>query len=104
MMCFRYSIYVYKQNAAYGMRMSDWSSDVCSSDLLGGNKVAIGTVELSFPLGLPEEYQIRGRFFSDFGTLYDTDADVPGIADESSLRASVGAGIKSSEVRRVGQE
>src|SRR3546814_4706229 len=25
----------FKQKAAYEMRMSDWSSDVCSSDLLG---------------------------------------------------------------------
>src|SRR3546814_2450535 len=24
----------YKQKTAYGMRISDWSSDVCSSDLL----------------------------------------------------------------------
>src|SRR3546814_4714908 len=26
-----------KQKTAYGMRISDWSSDVCSSDLLFGN-------------------------------------------------------------------
>src|SRR3546814_12089277 len=26
-----------KQKTAYEMRISDWSSDVCSSDLLGGN-------------------------------------------------------------------
>ncbi|WP_119458882.1 outer membrane protein assembly factor BamA [Rhodospirillaceae bacterium SYSU D60014] len=67
--------------------------DLNTDDALGGNKFAIGTVDLSFPLGLPEEYQIRGRLFSDFGTLFDTDADVPGIADKSSVRASVGAGI-----------
>src|SRR3546814_1815562 len=27
-------IFVYKQKTAYEMRISDWSSDVCSSDLL----------------------------------------------------------------------
>src|SRR3546814_3808253 len=27
--------FVFKQKTAYEMRMSDWSSDVCSSDLLG---------------------------------------------------------------------
>src|SRR3546814_3468402 len=27
-----------KQKTAYGMRMSDWSSDVCSSDLIEGGK------------------------------------------------------------------
>src|SRR3546814_8167620 len=26
--------FVFKQKTAYGMRISDWSSDVCSSDLL----------------------------------------------------------------------
>src|SRR3546814_3008181 len=28
-------IFVFKQETAYGMRISDWSSDVCSSDLFG---------------------------------------------------------------------
>src|SRR3546814_9300988 len=27
------SLFVFKQNTAYEMRISDWSSDVCSSDL-----------------------------------------------------------------------
>src|SRR3546814_13253507 len=31
-MCFVF----FKQKTAYEMRISDWSSDVCSSDLLGG--------------------------------------------------------------------
>src|SRR3546814_5332350 len=31
-------VYVlFKQNTAYEMRISDWSSDVCSSDLFKGN-------------------------------------------------------------------
>src|SRR3546814_17623773 len=30
-----YRVFVFKQNTAYEMRISDWSSDVCSSDLLG---------------------------------------------------------------------
>src|SRR3546814_18292794 len=29
------SIFFFKQKTAYEMRISDWSSDVCSSDLLG---------------------------------------------------------------------
>src|SRR3546814_21083943 len=29
------SCFVFKQKTAYEMRISDWSSDVCSSDLLG---------------------------------------------------------------------
>src|SRR3546814_4014185 len=32
MLCFR-SFFFFKQKTAYEMRISDWSSDVCSSDL-----------------------------------------------------------------------
>src|SRR3546814_4903833 len=30
-----FSVFFFKQKTAYEMRISDWSSDVCSSDLLG---------------------------------------------------------------------
>src|SRR3546814_20604564 len=32
-MCFCYLLFFFKQKTAYEMRISDWSSDVCSSDL-----------------------------------------------------------------------
>jgi outer membrane protein insertion porin family len=70
--------------------------DLATGDFLGGNKYAAGSVQLSFPLGLPEEYKIRGRAFSDFGTLFDNDFDGlagTNITDKASIRASVGAGI-----------
>src|SRR3546814_2951236 len=35
-------VFFFKQKTAYGMRISDWSSDVCSSDLEEG-KVPAGT-------------------------------------------------------------
>src|SRR3546814_13014286 len=35
-----YAFFFFKQKTAYEMRISDWSSDVCSSDLLG--RVGIG--------------------------------------------------------------
>src|SRR3546814_12910473 len=31
--------FFFKQKTAYEMRMSDWSSDVCSSDLVGGRSL-----------------------------------------------------------------
>jgi outer membrane protein insertion porin family len=70
--------------------------DVSTKDSLGGNKYARGTVEVQFPVGLPEEYGIKGRVFSDFGTLFDTDlttADVPNLVDKHSLRVSAGFGL-----------
>src|SRR3546814_2599630 len=36
------SVFFFKQKTAYEMRISDWSSDVCSSDLLGGHRPAAG--------------------------------------------------------------
>lgn len=67
--------------------------DTVTEDSMGGNVFAVGSTELSFPLGLPEEYQIRGRIFSDFGTLYNSDLKGPNIVDEAKLRMSVGGGM-----------
>jgi outer membrane protein insertion porin family len=69
--------------------------DLASDDSLGGNKYANGSLEVSFPLGLPEEYGIRGRAFSDFGTLFDSDFDdaAATIVDKKSLRVSLGVGL-----------
>jgi outer membrane protein insertion porin family len=67
--------------------------DADEEDALGGNIMAVGSVEMSFPLGLPEEYPVRGRVFSDFGTLTETDAEEGRIVDEASLRVSAGAGL-----------
>src|SRR3546814_14603857 len=35
------SFFFFKQKTAYEMRISDWSSDVCSSDLLAGSTPAV---------------------------------------------------------------
>src|SRR3546814_5556728 len=35
MCCYLFIIFFFKQKTAYEMRISDWSSDVCSSDLGG---------------------------------------------------------------------
>src|SRR3546814_7858042 len=33
--CMNFCFFFFKQKTAYEMRISDWSSDVCSSDLIG---------------------------------------------------------------------
>src|SRR5690606_16787957 len=45
-----------------------------SLDALGGKFFAIGALEVSFPLFLPEQYGIRGGVFTEFGTLGELDA------------------------------
>src|SRR3546814_4567294 len=37
-MCLLCSFFLCKQKTAYEMRISDWSSDVCSSDLFAGTR------------------------------------------------------------------
>ena len=43
--------------------------DTDTDDKLGGNLYYVGSAELRFPLGLPEELRIFGRAFVDAGTL-----------------------------------
>src|SRR3546814_5347395 len=44
------SIFFFKQKTAYEMRISDWSSDVCSSDLAAKRGViAAGGLPVEFP-------------------------------------------------------
>lgn len=76
--------------------------DALTNDALGGNFYAIGTVELTVPNGLPEEYGIRTSVFADVGTLgllddrfklTSTGVEDPNILDDLSLRASAGVSI-----------
>lgn len=68
--------------------------DASTDDALGAKWMYVGTVQLTFPLGLPSELGITGRVFTDFGSNGDTD-DEPAsqVLDEASLRASVGFGL-----------
>ena len=70
--------------------------DSLTDDALGGNLFAIGTVEAAFPIGLPDELGVRGRIFTDLGTLFDVDNTGAEVLDESSLRLSAGVGLSWS--------
>jgi outer membrane protein insertion porin family len=80
------------------------------ADALGGKAYAIGTVELTVPTFLPEQYGIKAALFSDVGTLGLLDkvdkqcpppgsatcplgARDPSIQDDLSLRASAGLSV-----------
>ncbi|QTN18857.1 outer membrane protein assembly factor BamA [Brevundimonas sp. AJA228-03] len=95
------------ENAGMGPR------DLATNDALGGNFYAVGSVELTLPNGLPEQYGIKTSLFADVGTLgvlddrYTVNATtglssacrdgaVIGdacVADDLSLRASVGLSV-----------
>lgn len=67
--------------------------DLTTDTALGGNLLYKGTVEMEFPIGLPNELGIKGRVFSIAGSLSRVDVDGPGIVDSSAVRASAGVGV-----------
>ncbi len=67
-----------------------------NDDSLGGKIFAISTAEVSFPVGLPETWGVRGAVFTDVGTLFDapsTPAATVLQGNKAALRATVGASL-----------
>src|SRR3546814_1311538 len=80
-----------KQKTAYERRISDWSSDVCSSDLAGGVDGVDDLVDL---VGLPAQH-VQGRAEVLAGELRQRLQFPRAWREEGAMR---------SEERRVGQE
>jgi outer membrane protein insertion porin family len=78
------------QSAGIGPR------DLATDDSLGGNWYYRSTLGLGFPLGLPNEFGIRGHVFTDAGSIGDSDSSVARTTDTGSIRMSVGVGIEWS--------
>lgn len=66
-----------------------------TGDALGGKNFYTGTMELSFPLDLPFDVDIRGRLFTDVGAAWAIDDNsVPVVVEDSSApRVTVGTGL-----------
>jgi outer membrane protein insertion porin family len=70
-----------------------------NQDALGGNMYAVTRFESEFPIGLPEEYNIKGGAFFDVGSVWSLDNVNGGLAgadivdDGMKLRASVGVSL-----------
>jgi outer membrane protein insertion porin family len=69
--------------------------DQKTGDALGGRAYYTGTVQLGFPLGLPQELGITGRVFTDVGSLFSSVASGAGVegGGAASLRVSSGIGV-----------
>src|SRR3546814_3644389 len=82
--------FFFKQKTAYEMRISDWSSDVCSSDLQLGQSLVIAAGDLTQKVDLPliGAYQVANALVSA-GLVIATGGD---------------AAQTRSEERRVGKE
>src|SRR3546814_2243121 len=82
------SVFCFKQKTSYEMRISDWSSDVCSSDLDDfGHRVAVGEFDVM-------EEAAAHKGVGQFLFIVRGDDD-----DRAFLR-----GHRRSEERRVGNE
>jgi outer membrane protein insertion porin family len=67
--------------------------DADTDDALGGEFFYAGSLQLSFPLGLPEELDIRGRVFTDIGSSWKMQETGPPVDDTSMPRMGVGTGL-----------
>src|SRR3546814_5874964 len=86
--------FFFKQKTAYEMRISDWSSDVCSSDLArDGKLMAIFGESLRYPVDIA---RVPARVKQAFIAIEDTRFYQHHGVDYK--------GVARSEERRVGQE
>ena len=68
--------------------------DIITGDALGGLLYYKSTIELSFPVGLPNELGIKGNIFTDIGSVWHCSTPSPNIkGDNPRPRTGVGAGI-----------
>src|SRR3546814_20468321 len=89
----------FKQKTAYEMRISDWSSDVCSSDLEGAINVPMGDQVTFRVSGL---YQ-RQSDYVDNVLPSGTEENALGGYEDFALRFQAEVRPRSEE-RRVGKE
>src|SRR3546814_7666051 len=95
-------VFFFKQKTAYEMRISDWSSDVCSSDLNGGYRQCRTRVENRTLSLEATEFQLqpavgegavipaqRRRRGDDFGRLHGR-SEERRVGKEWSVRVDLG--------------
>ena len=66
------------------------------NDALGGNMFAVGRLEASFPLGLPEQYGIFGGLFYDVGSVWGLDntaGSMGTVDDDQHWRSAAGVSL-----------
>src|SRR3546814_16231887 len=92
-MCF----FFFKQKTAYEMRISDWSSDVCSSDLVIEGAAALADYD-AIIIGAPTRF---GRMPSRMAAFLDT---AGGLWASGQLNGQVGDAFPSTPTPHRGQE
>lgn len=68
--------------------------DTSTKDALGGRKMYVSTVELTFPIGFPDELGVSGKAFTQVGSVWDAPEDGKvNVSDDAKPRASIGMGV-----------
>src|SRR3546814_4137112 len=91
-----FSFFFFKQKTAYEMRISDWSSDVCSSDL-GAQRPPVGLEHVDHAV------ERQGEAAEQAG-VGDRIAGLPQALRRFDFLESVMRHRQRSEERRVGKE
>src|SRR3546814_9708966 len=85
--------FFFKQKTAYEMRISDWSSDVCSSDLLDSGRVMITSQNHGFSVDestLPANARVTHRSLFDGSNQGFELTDAPAFSFQGHPEASPG--------------
>src|SRR3546814_12868618 len=117
--------FFFKQKTAYEMRISDWSSDVCSSDLLPRPweerseyqlfQDSLAQIELADRLGYDYAWEVEHHFMEEYSHSSAPEVFL-GAASQRTKNIRLGHGIiqlttnkphrvaeRTSEARRVGR-
>ena len=67
--------------------------DSITNDSLGGEWMYSGSLRFQFPSGLPEDWGIGGRLFTDLGSSGQLKPTASFVQDTGTLRVAVGTGV-----------
>src|SRR3546814_10864113 len=90
--------FFFKQKTAYEMRISDWSSDVCSSDLM--KKLLKNMAKRILPPGVTIRLRRRNARLAQ----RDNEMALLPALGSAGCFVDIGANVGRSEERRVGKE
>src|SRR3546814_15910333 len=100
-------VFFFKQKTAYEMRISDWSSDVCSSDLRGDQALVARFVAMATDLDQRAaggaELRVYWLEHANAETPLPTLQQLVGRGSDPAPKAGLPPASRSEE-RRVGQE